>query len=214
MSTPKEIVEFMNIVEGLKRELRHSWLSDGRQESVAEHTWSMSLLAMLLFNEVEIKVDQLKVLKMVIIHDLAEVYAGDMPSFEAAAGKQKLKEENEQKAMKKLLKKISNKNLREEIESLWHEVEAKETNESKFVHACDKAEAVIQHNNSIKGSFSQGDFDLHPYYKDYLFNFDEYIREFKNHLDIDSMLKVEDENGLDKIKEEHRDRWIKQKATL
>jgi len=76
------ILDFYRLAERLKRELRHSWLSDGRRESVAEHSWSMSLLALLAHRHLEQPVEIERVLKMIIIHDLVEALAGDVPFFE------------------------------------------------------------------------------------------------------------------------------------
>lgn len=53
------ILDFLHEVEQLKKLLRHSWLSDGRQESVAEHTWRMSLMAMLLQEHLDFSVEHL-----------------------------------------------------------------------------------------------------------------------------------------------------------
>lgn len=97
-----ELYAFIVRAEKLKVELRHSWNSDpNRQESVAEHSWMMALLAMAIFDEIDIEVDQLKVMKMVAIHDLAEAITGDIPSFatEARVGKYK----REQEAMRTIL---------------------------------------------------------------------------------------------------------------
>ncbi len=208
MNKYKEIIEFINIAEGLKRELRHSWLSDGRRESVAEHTWSMSLLAFLLFDEIDIELDQLRVLKMIIIHDMAEIYAGDIPSFNTVTEESKRQKEiDERKALEKLLSKLSSKKLKKEIEDLWEEFEAKETPEAKFAQACDKADAIIQHNNAHIDSFEQGDYDLNPYYKDQLFNFSKIIRALKDQLDIDTMEKIEKEGDITRVSEEHRKKW-------
>lgn len=69
-----QILQLLHEVEQLKKELRHSWLSDGRQESVAEHTWRMSLMAMLLQSHLIQSVDMLKVMKMITIHDINEAY--------------------------------------------------------------------------------------------------------------------------------------------
>lgn len=69
-----EILQLLHEVEQLKKELRHSWLSDGRQESVAEHTWRMSLMAILLQPHLIQSVDMLKVMKMITIHDINEAY--------------------------------------------------------------------------------------------------------------------------------------------
>ena len=64
------ILQVIALAEKLKYEMRHSWLSNGRQESVAEHTWRMSLMAILVEPYLDQKVNIEKLLKMVIIHDL------------------------------------------------------------------------------------------------------------------------------------------------
>ena len=64
------ILNCLHQSEGLKRELRHSWLSNGRRESVAEHTWRMALMAIVLHKEVDSNIDISHTLKMIIVHDL------------------------------------------------------------------------------------------------------------------------------------------------
>jgi putative hydrolase of HD superfamily len=86
------ILEIVKLGEKLKCELRHSWLSDGRQESVAEHTWRVSLMAMLLEPYLDNKLDIVKLLKMIIIHDLVEAEAKDIPAFETLYNKEKMQE--------------------------------------------------------------------------------------------------------------------------
>lgn len=86
------------LLEKMKRILRHSWLTDGRQESVAEHTWMMCMMAMMLQDKVSLQIDMERVLKMIVIHDLVEIYAGDMWAFDVADilnKKEKEKLENE-----------------------------------------------------------------------------------------------------------------------
>lgn len=73
------ILQFLALSERLKRELRHSWLSDGRRESVAEHTWQMALIALLAYRHLEQQVEIGRVLKMILVHDLVEAIAGDVP---------------------------------------------------------------------------------------------------------------------------------------
>ncbi len=114
--------------------------------------------------------------------------------------------------MEELLEKLSNQELIIEIRELWHEFEGRETVEAKFAQACDKAEAVIQHNNADISSFPQGDYDINPYYKDHLFDFDSVFRELKDQIDIDSMEKIEKEGDINRVSQEHRDRWAKQNS--
>jgi len=151
---------------------------------------------------------------MIIIHDLVEVYAGDMPSFEAAAGGQAEKEELESAAMEKLLKKVPSKKLTKEIVSLWNEFEGKQTIESKFAQSCDKAEAIIQHNLADIKTFEKGDYDINPFYKNNLFDFDKFMREFKDELDQQTMGKIEDEGDVSKVSDEHMEEWKQLKSKL
>ena len=74
---PKELIEFLGVVEKLKCNTRHSWTSSGRRESVAEHSWRLSLLAMLCADEYP-DLDMNKVVRMCIIHDLGEAITGDV----------------------------------------------------------------------------------------------------------------------------------------
>src|SRR5215470_13262810 len=103
----KQILSILNVLalaERLKFELRHSFTSSGRQESVAEHTWRMSLMAVLIEPLLTQKVDTARLLKMIIIHDLVEAEAKDVsaldvlrnPSLKAA------KQEREMKAIENL----------------------------------------------------------------------------------------------------------------
>ena len=62
----------MPVAERLKTELRHSWLSDDRQESVAEHCWMMSLMAFVIAPHLEHKVNLPHALLLILVHDLAE----------------------------------------------------------------------------------------------------------------------------------------------
>jgi putative hydrolase of HD superfamily len=75
------ILDVLRLVERLKLEPRHSWLSDGGRESVAEHTWQMALLAMLVHRHLAQPVDLERTLKLVLVHDLVEAEAGDVPFF-------------------------------------------------------------------------------------------------------------------------------------
>ena len=138
----KKILKFLHKVEELKTLLRHSWLSSGRQESVAEHSWRIALATIILEPTIERKMDIAKVLKMSIIHDLAEIFAGDHHAWQ---GKLKNKHQLEKLALIKLLKDLPQLQ-RDEIQKLWEEYEARKTEEAKFVKALDKLETIDQHN--------------------------------------------------------------------
>ena len=76
----RKFVGFLNTIEKLKCNTRHSWTSSGRQESVAEHSWRLAVMAMLCADEFA-DVDINKVIKMCLIHDFGEAITGDIPAF-------------------------------------------------------------------------------------------------------------------------------------
>lgn len=138
------IVEVLTLAERLKRELRHSWLSDGRQESVAEHSWLMSVAAILLSPHLEHPVDLGHTLKLIALHDIAEAITGDIPSFETSARKDS-KAQDEVRAMATIAAMLppASASL---LMSLWQEYEDAVTPEAKFARALDKLEVQHQHN--------------------------------------------------------------------
>lgn len=138
------IVDVLSLVENLTTEMRHSWLSNGRQESVAEHTWLMSVAAVLMAPHLEHSVDLGHTLKLIALHDIAEAITGDIPYFEESARKNtKLADEAEaMETMRSMLPETSGKLLLE----LWREYEESETPEAKFARALDKLEVQHQHN--------------------------------------------------------------------
>ena len=135
---------FLPLAERLKRELRHSWLSDGRRESVAEHTWFMALMALLTHRRLEQPVSLERVLSMAIVHDLAEVEVGDIPYFETG----------DRKATKAALELAAIERIAtmlpapegEMVKQLWLEFEDGKTPEARFVRALDHLEVQVQHN--------------------------------------------------------------------
>ena len=76
------ILKVLTLAERLKFELRHSYTSNGRQESVAEHSWRMSLMAVLIEPLLKQKVNTARLLKMIIIHDLVEAEASDISALD------------------------------------------------------------------------------------------------------------------------------------
>ncbi|MBC6974088.1 HD domain-containing protein [Bacillus sp. Xin] len=143
------ILKVIALAEKLKYEMRHSWLSNGRQESVAEHTWRMSLMAVLVQPYLDKEVNMENLLKMVIIHDLVEAEAGDIPAFDTMNSEQLQlqKQENEQKAILNIKHTLEGP-LGNELYDLWMEFEEKETYEAKVANALDKLEVKIQHNEA------------------------------------------------------------------
>ncbi len=144
MDQVKRILDFLALSERLKFELRHSWLSNGRQESVAEHSWQMALMALLMHRHLEQPVDIEKTLKMILVHDLVEAEVGDVPFFEKGERK-RLKAAREQMAIEKIRGALDPA-TGQEIYDLWQEYEVKATVEARFATALDHLEVQVQHN--------------------------------------------------------------------
>jgi putative hydrolases of HD superfamily len=142
-----KVMEIIKLGEKLKYELRHSWLSNGRRESVAEHTWRTTLMAVLIVPKLSVRADMEKLLKMLIIHDLAEAEAGDIPAFDTLNNKG-LKTEKRRKEIKAIenIRNTLGDDTGQELYELWFEFEDQETTEAKIANALDKLEAQIQHN--------------------------------------------------------------------
>src|SRR6266404_5368867 len=133
METPSHsIIKFLHEAEKLKSVLRHSWLSSGRRESTAEHSWRMALMAMLLHPYLKYKPNLFKTLKMVLVHDLVEVYAGDIAIWkkDKSAKLTLLKEQKELRAINKLASMLPGKQGGE-IKALWMEFEGRKSKEAK-----------------------------------------------------------------------------------
>jgi len=146
MKAINDVLESYRLIDGLKKELRHSWLSSDRQESVAEHTWGMALLACMLAPHLDRPVRLELVLKMIILHDLAEAEIGDIPIFEESE-RQRTKFEREQAAIKKIAGMLPQPFARE-VPGIWIEFEKGESDEARFVRALDRLEVQLQHNCS------------------------------------------------------------------
>jgi len=161
MASLSEIYSFIHAAERLKNELRHSFTSSGRQESVAEHTWRMSLLAVLLSSKLDKKVIFEKLLKMIIIHDIVEIEAGDtpVPLMVGNEDLKKQKEERERTAIENIRRRLGD-GVGEEIYQLWHEFERQETYEAKVAYALDKLEVQIQHNEAEISTWIPVEYDL------------------------------------------------------
>jgi len=143
MASPlAKILKFLHEAEKLKTVLRHSWLSNGRRESVAEHSWRMAIMAMVLHNVTDKSINLSRVIKMILVHDLAEIYAGDDVAWKK---KKEDKSLRELKSFKKIVKDLP-KQQSKEFMGLWQEYELSLTPEALFAKALDKLEVVDQHN--------------------------------------------------------------------
>lgn len=138
----KNYLEFLNNTQKLKAVVRHSWTEDkNRQESTAEHSWHMSLMAMVFYGNLNRKVNLEKVLQLITVHDLAEALTGDVPAFLETRNN---KFEEEESAITDIIKTLP-LDVREELKTLWGEYEERKTTESRFVKMLDLIDVYFQH---------------------------------------------------------------------
>lgn len=88
---PRRLLETLTTAERLKDATRHSYISGGRHESVAEHSWMLSLMAFFLRDEFP-DVDMDRVIRMGLIHDLGEAFTGDIPTFDKTSAHEQTEE--------------------------------------------------------------------------------------------------------------------------
>ena len=184
--TPEKLTEILYLAENLKKNTRHSWLSNGRRESVAEHSWRLSLFAYFVKDEFP-NVDMDKVIMMCIFHDLGEAFTGDIPSF--------YKTNNDEEIEKHKLCEWLNtlpQPYKDEFTSLYKEMDELKTEEAKLWKAMDKLEASIQHNEAEIRTWLPLEYELNPVYGEKECGFNEYMKslqEYTKQLSLDKIAK-------------------------
>ncbi len=134
------ILAFLRAAEALKTTHRSGWTSAGERESVAEHTWRLCLMAMVLGPDLP-GVDIGRVIRILLVHDLGEAIGGDIPApLQAAGGKAA----DERRDLLQLVEPLP-ADRRDEIVALWDEYEAAASPEARVAKALDKLETILQH---------------------------------------------------------------------
>ena len=183
---PRKLIEFLNILEKLKCNTRHSWTSSGRQESVAEHSWRLAVMALLVADEFP-EIDREKLLTMCLIHDFGEAITGDIPSFE----KTKQDEENETLAIAKLLKLLP-AGTAHVFAELFSEMAGLHTAEAKLFKALDNMEAVLSHNEASLDTWLPLEYSENLIYGTEHIAYSAYLRVLREELKQDSIRKIEE----------------------
>lgn len=138
----RQQIEFIVEIDKLKQVLRRNLVMDGsRRENDAEHSWHLAVMACLLHEYVDEPVDLTRVLKMVLLHDLVEIDAGDVFCYddEAHAGKA----EREAQAAERLYGLLP-ADQAEEYMQIWREFEERRTPEAKFAVCLDRLQPILQ----------------------------------------------------------------------
>ena len=134
-------IDFIIEVDKLKHVFRQTPLiKDGRAENDAEHSWHLSLMAVLLFRHAGEEVDLLRVLKMLLIHDIVEIDAGDTFLYDEVSYKDK--DVREQKAADRLFNILPDEQALE-FRALWDEFEERKSEDAQYAAALDRFQPLL-----------------------------------------------------------------------
>lgn len=185
VSNLNKYMQFIQEAELLKSVLRTSWSSSGRRESTAEHSWRLALLAGVMLEEFP-QLDANRVLMMSLLHDLGEIYEGDISA--ALLPDSRKKYEEERAAVESVFSRLP-KVLHEKYLSVWQEYEDAETPEARFVKCLDKAETIMQHNQGVMPEDFDYEFNL-GYGREY-FEDEAIFCEMREALDAETRSKIQ-----------------------
>lgn len=181
---PRTLLEILEVAERLKDATRHCYTSKGRHESVAEHSWMMTLMAFFLREEFpDVNMD--KVIEMCIIHDLGEAFTGDIPAFDKTSADEETEEALLYGWVESLTEPFAGKML-----ALYEEMAKRETKEAKVYKAIDGLEAVIQHNFSDLSTWIPKEYELNKTYAYDKVVFSEYLTALRDEVKKDTMEKL------------------------
>jgi putative hydrolase of HD superfamily len=181
----KQFIKIMSIAEKLKNNTRHSWTSSNRHESVAEHSWRLSLMAYLVKDEFP-EADINKVILMCICHDLGEAITGDIPSFNKTESDENIENEEVHQLLSTLPEPY-----KKELSMLFIEMHSQKTIESKIYKALDKLEAIIQHNEADISTWIPLEYELNLTYGEKEVEFSSYLKELRQTINEDTINKIQ-----------------------
>lgn len=180
----RTLIDTLTVAGRLKDTTRHCYTLGGRHESVAEHSWRITLMAYWISDEFP-EANLEKLLKMCLIHDLGEAFTGDIPSFE----KTEVNEEREAELLFKWTKSLPEPFATEMME-LYREMEERKTLEARIYKALDNMEALISHNESDIQTWLPLEYDLQMTYGNDKVAFSEYLTELRDMIREDSREKI------------------------
>ncbi len=159
----KQQFTFIAEVDKLKNVLRMTKLiGESRSENTAEHTWHMALTAMVLAEYTDDPVDLLHVFRLILVHDIVEIDAGDTFAYDKVSHEDKF--DREQRAAKRIFG-ILPDDQAGVYEALWLEFETRASPEAKFAAAVDRIQAVLQNHGNAAGTWREHQVELEAIYK-------------------------------------------------
>ena len=181
----RKLLNALLVAERLKDTTRHCYTAKGRHESVAEHSWMMTLMAYFMKDEFP-EADMNKVIQMCIIHDLGECFTGDIPTFD----KTQENEETEENLLYSWVRSLPENHAKEMID-LYEEMAERKTVEAKIYKAIDGLEALIQHNISDISTWIPKEYELNKTYAYDKVEFNEYLTKLRDEIKKDTLEKIE-----------------------
>ena len=179
-------LEILGTAARLKTTMRHCFLDGKRQESVAEHSCRLALMAMLLSHEPEFRdVDLNRVIRMCLIHDLGEAFTGDIPAFSKGEDEDRTEED----LFRSWVASFPDGD-RQEWEGLLKEMEALETREARTYKALDKLEALIAHDESDLSTWLPLEYEFQFTYGQENMSYSPYMKALRKAVDDWSRNKI------------------------
>ena len=181
----RKLLDTLAVAERLKDTIRHCYTAKGRQESVAEHSWMMCLMAFFLRDEFP-GADMYKVMRMCVIHDLGEAFTGDIPAFDKTAAD----EEREEELLSRWVEGLP-RDYAGEMQELYREMAERKSREARIYKAIDALEAVMQHNISDISTWTENEYQLNRSYGEDKVEFSGYLRDLRQLMREDTDRKIE-----------------------
>jgi putative hydrolase of HD superfamily len=146
-------INFIKEIDKIKYIQRKTKLfNSDRNENDAEHSWHLAMMTIVLAEHADFPIDILKVLKMVLIHDIVEIDAGDTFIYDTT--KSHSNTDEERKAANRIFGMLP-KEQGDELISVWEEFESGKTNEAKFAKSMDRFEPLLQNTSNNGGTWAE-----------------------------------------------------------
>jgi putative hydrolase of HD superfamily len=156
-------INFIKEIDKVKYIQRKTKLfNSDRNENDAEHSWHLAMMTIVLAEHADVPIDILKVLKMVLIHDIVEIDAGDTFIYDTT--KSHSNTDEERLAANRIFGMLP-KEQADEFISVWEEFESGQTNEAKFAMSMDRLEPLLQNTSNNGGTWTEFGVDYNKVYE-------------------------------------------------
>jgi putative hydrolases of HD superfamily len=150
-------ITFLVEIDRLKHVLRRTHLVGGeRRENSAEHSWHIAMIALVLAEYSDEPIDVARVIRMLLVHDIVEIDAGDTFAFDVVGYLDKA--EREQAAADRIFGLLPDEQ-KVELRALWEEFEAAETAEARFANMADRLMPALQNYSNDGGTWREANLD-------------------------------------------------------